>query len=513
MAVYITRQPESVRAASGSPAQFTVEADGVSSYAWQYSADGGASWSGISGWSGTTGESTKTLKIDPAGSWHAERVYRCLLKDASGNQATTDVVGITLTAKCVILRQPADVVAAVGDTVTFTVEAEMASYYAWQYSRDGGASWVRMKAEGQGGTNYQSTSSLTVTVTEENRRDLYRCELRDSSWTAAYTNVVEVMNEVKRAFAYTGEAVEFTIPVSGIYRLTAVGANGANQPGTQTPATYGGRTIGYKAFKRGDKVYVCCGQAGAFDGRAAYNGGGAGIVPTGGVWNTPSGSGGGATHMATADGTLANLTQAQVLIVAGGSGGSSSGPGGVSGYNVYKNAGGSGGGESGGGGGFHPGLGGSAAQPGTREGGYGFGRGQSALTYGIYEEDALCAGAGGGGFFGGFAGNSGAGGGAGGSGYIGGVPQITYKGVTYPPGTENNYNAEGTDGYAIIELVVKTTLPVTFNGTVLEAITFDGVEIAGLIVDGARLFVEQMKRRMTAWCTSMKMARRWTALT
>lgn len=513
MAVYITRQPESVRAPSGSEVRFTVEAEGVSNYAWQYSADGGASWSGISGWSGTTGESTKTLTIDPAGSWHADRVYRCLLKDASGNPATTDVVGVTLTARCVILRQPADVVASVGDTVTFTAEAESCSYYAWQYSRDGGASWVRLKAEGQGGTNYMSTSSLTVTVTEENRRDLYRCELRDSSWTAAYTNVVEVMSEVKRAFAYTGEVVEFTVPVSGIYKLTVVGANGANQEGTQTPPEHGGRAVGYKEFKRGDKIYVCCGQAGAFDGRAAYNGGGAGIVPTGGRWNTPSGSGGGATHMAKVPGMLANVDREQVLIVAGGSGGSSSGPGGIGGYNVYKVAGGSGGGESGEAGGFHPGLAGTQAQPGTQDGGYGFGRGQSATVYEIFEEDALCAGAGGGGFYGGYAGNSGAGAGAGGSGYIGGVPQIAYKGVTYPPATENNYNAEGTDGYAIIELVVKTTLPVTFNGTVLEAITFNGVEIAGLIVDGARLFVEQMKRRMTAWCTSMKMARCWTALT
>ena len=511
MAVYITRQPESVRAPSGSAVRFTVEAEGVSSYAWQYSADGGASWSGISGWSGTTGESTKTLTIDPAGSWHADRVYRCLLKDASGNPATTDVVGITLTARCVILRQPADVVASVGDTVTFTAEAESCSYYAWQYSRDGGASWVRLKAEGQGGTNYLGASSLTVTVTQENRRDLYRCELRDSSWTAAHTNIVEVMSEVKRAFAYTGEVVEFTVPVSGIYKLTVVGANGGAHGILAATRAYGGRSVGYKEFKRGDKVYVCCGQAGGLDGRAAYNGGGAGIVPTIGQesWRNPSGSGGGATHMATAGGTLVNLTDDQVLIVAGGSGGDSAGG---STFGDYYTSGGSGGGMSGGRGG-HFGGNGTNAEPGTQNSGYAKGAGQSATWAAEWDGNPMVTGGGGGGYFGGYAGNGAGGAGAGGSGYIGGVPQIAYKGVTYPPATENNYNAEGTDGYAIIELVVKTTLPVTFNGTVLEAITFNGVEIAGLIVDGARLFVEQMKRRMTAWCTSMKTARCWTALT
>lgn len=511
MAVYITRQPESIRIPNGGAARFTVEAEGASSYAWQYSADGGASWAAISGWSGTTGQNTATLTIDPAGSWHEERVYRCLIKDASGNQATTDVVGITLTARCVILRQPADVVASVGDTVTFTVEAENCSYYAWQHSVDGGASWVSIKAEGAGGESYSPSSSVTVTVTQENRSDQYRCELRDSSWTAAYTNAVEVMSEVKRAFAYTGEVVSFTIPVSGIYRLTVVGANGGARDNLSTARAYGGRSVGCREFKRGDVIYVCCGQAGGFEGRAAYNGGGAGIVPTFGAesWRVPSGSGGGATHIATASGTLANLTDDQVLIVAGGSGGDSAGG---STYHMYAVSGGAGGGISGVKG-SHYGGNGTTAEPGTQESGFAKGAGQSASWTAEWERNPIVTGGGGGGYWGGYAGNGAGAAGAGGSGYIGGVPEIAYKGVTYTPTTEQNYNTEGTDGYAVIELVVKTTLPVTFNGTVLEAIKFNGVEVAGLIVDGVRLFFRSMKRRIAAWCTSMKPARCWAAST
>ena len=505
MTVYITRQPENVKIRMNTAATFTVEATGVNSYTWQISGNG-ESWNSIAGYDGVSGANTGTLTINPAGSWHASQMYRCLLKDASGGQVTTDVVGIVIISRVVITKQPVDVVAPVGEKVAFTVEAENATYYKWYYSTDGGVSWHASAGAGN------ETKTLTITVREAEYGVLYRCELRDSSWAAAYTNMVGVMRDVRRAFAYTGEDVEFTVPVSGIYRLTVVGANGAH--GTLSTTAYGGRSVGYKEFKRGDKVYVCCGQAGGYEGKPAYNGGGAGIVPNVGNtnWRTPSGSGGGATHIATTPGTLVNVADEDILIVAGGSGGDSAG--GVLGN--YYTSGGAGGGVSGAKGGHYGGSGTNAA-PGTQNSGYAKGAGQSAWWSELWTGDAadspMVTGGGGGGYWGGYAGNGAGGSGAGGSGYIGGVPQIAYKGVTYQPATENNYNAEGTDGYAIIELVVKTTLPVTYNGTVLEAITFDGVEIAGLIVDGARLFAQQMKRRMTAWCTSMKVARCWTALT
>ncbi|MBQ7885491.1 MAG: hypothetical protein IJ313_01205 [Clostridia bacterium] len=314
-------------------------------------------------------------------------------------------------------------------------------------------------------------------------------------------------------FAYTGSIQTFTVPVSGIYKLTVVGANGAYYL-YDTP--HGGRSVGYKELKKGDVLYVCCGQAGAFDGKAAYNGGGAGIVPTGGNhnWRNPSGSGGGATHIALVTGTLAEIgedNQDKVLIVAGGAGGES-GHTGSGAFGTYDSEGGSGGGNSGGKGGTNNGTF-TPAVPGTQTSGYGFGQGQKATVSVVWDEDNLCAGAGGGGLWGGYAGTNHASGGAGGSGYIGGVPSIVYKGTTYTPSTENNYNTAGTNGYATIELVVKTTLPVIFNGTTLESIIFNGIEITGLIVDGTQLFFERLKRRIAAWFTSTKTALYWKALT
>lgn len=285
-------------------------------------------------------------------------------------------------------------------------------------------------------------------------------------------------------FDYTGGVQTYTIPYTGIYHLMVVGANGAH--GALATTAYGGCAAGYKEFKKGTTLYICCGQAGGYEGKAAYNGGGAGIVPTIGVssWRYPSGSGGGATHIAMASGTLANVSDDDILIVAGGSGGDCA----SGNYEMYYTSGGSGGGTSGGKGG-HYGGNGTNANPGTQNSGYAKGTGQKATFCEAWELGPVAAGGGGGGYWGGYAGNGAGGSGAGGSGYIGGVPaSLTYKGKTYKAAMSNSYNSDGTNGYALIDLIAKTTLPVTFNGTTLEAIIFNGTEAESLIYNGTTLY-------------------------
>lgn len=308
-----------------------------------------------------------------------------------------------------------------------------------------------------------------------------------------------------QSFAYTGNIQTLTVPVTGIYKLAVVGANGAHN---LTSMPKGGYSVGYKEFKKGTVLYIGVGQAGAFDGKAAYNGGGAGIKPTGYVWNNPSGSGGGATHIAIADGTLEVLRvsdDSQILIVAGGGGGESGHPGsGIAG--VHYSNGGYGGGTSGGQGGTSNGNPNWYTNPGTQTGGGGKGYGAKATNVGSVADgtDAIAAGGGGGGYWGGYAGVAAQSGGSGGSGYIDGVPaSLTYKGMTYTAFTQGNYNTQG-NGRASIELIAKTTLPVTFDGTTLESIVFNGTEITSLIFDGTKLFFEHLKRRFAAWYTSMK---------
>lgn len=187
----ILQQPMNAQTKMNGTVQFTVRAMGARAYNWQISADG-ISWSNINGYSGVTGAYTNTLTINSAGSWHAARMYRCLLTDAFNEQIATNVVGITILANCVITEQPTDVVGHIGERIKFSVRADDTTYYEWQYSSDGGTTWTKISSTGNG-SDYTPGYSVSVEVDDASFSRLYRCELRDTAWRAAYTNTVRIL--------------------------------------------------------------------------------------------------------------------------------------------------------------------------------------------------------------------------------------------------------------------------------------------------------------------------------
>lgn len=258
-----------------------------------------------------------------------------------------------------------------------------------------------------------------------------------------------------KTFSYTGGMQSFTVDTKGIYKLEVWGAGGDR--------TKGGYSTGYKEFNIGTTLYICVGQmSNEWAGGNRYNGGrdnSSGSNP--GHWYgcTP---GAGCTHIATASGELATLSNNRnsVLIVAGGGAGDK-------GSGVGGNGGGTSGGSS------------ASAAGGTQTTGAGFGYGGAS---------DVSHGGGGAGWYGGYA-SSGDHGGGGGSGYIGGVPSFTKGGVTYAPSTTTGGgSASGVNGSAKITFVAKSELPVIFNGTTLEKIVFNGTEIKSLIYNGTKIF-------------------------
>ena len=210
------------------------------------------------------------------------------------------------------------------------------------------------------------------------------------------------------AFGYTGGIQAWTAPVAGTYRLEAWGASGGACGGA---GGRGGYAAGNVQLSKGAVLYVAVGGAGSdaplrpsstTTTAGGYNGGGAGIseVSIGDMRYYCNAPGGGATHIGTRNGTLAQYGSAAGLYLAAGGGG-----GGGYDYDFGTTAsfaGGAGGGASGGKG-AHDVYGGGG---GTQSSGYGFGAGGTR--------------GGGGGYYGGY-GTSYYGGGGGGSGYTGGV--------------------------------------------------------------------------------------------
>lgn len=275
-------------------------------------------------------------------------------------------------------------------------------------------------------------------------------------------------------FNYTGGMQTLVIPSNGLYKLEVWGAQGG--AGHVTPndewsgskyvqygtVAKGGYSNGYKYFEKGQTVYVCVGGAGGYGKNlGGYNGGGNGWSYDsydedddyrGPAWN---GHGGGATHMALVTGTLSAIGKANFgaygLLVAGGSGG-----GGVShAYSTFSS--GSGGGLNGANtSGDFPTIYGGTQTSGGSYGGS-FGKGGSSGAWG--------GAGGGGGYYGGGAGGNYNGGepGGGGSGWIGGVPTITFKGVTYSPSTTNGQRSG--HGMARITFVKKGDEPIKKGST------------------------------------------------
>ncbi len=245
----------------------------------------------------------------------------------------------------------------------------------------------------------------------------------DTTLYAQYKNVVW-------NFGYTGGEQTFTLPYSKYVRYELWGAEGGKTDSALVGG-YGGYARGFASLNINTVVNIVNGEAGSTEDRYTYNGGGR----TGANASAPTGSGGGATHVAFGSGVLADFVDHKddVLIVAGAGGGSTA-------NNTGLKTGGSGGGFQGGlGAGTRFGgrggtqtaggkLGNVGALVDNRYGGFGLGGNSEAPT------TSFRGGGGGAGWYGGagggFAGDAASnGGGGGGSGYVASVNIV--DGVMY----------------------------------------------------------------------------------
>ena len=159
----VTVQPQSVTAAEGETAIFTVEAVGTDlSYQWQYKTPTG-SWKNAT----ATGNKTDTLTV-PATMSRSGYQYRCKVSNSLGQDLSQPAL-LTVASAPVITVQPQSVTALESSTAVFTVAAVGSDLsYQWQYKTPTG-SWKNATAEGN------KTDTLTVPVTMSRNGYSYRC--------------------------------------------------------------------------------------------------------------------------------------------------------------------------------------------------------------------------------------------------------------------------------------------------------------------------------------------------
>ena len=245
----------------------------------------------------------------------------------------------------------------------------------------------------------------------------------------------------------------FIAPTNTEYILECWGGGSnvaVNYSGTIFPGVNGGYSKGKMVMSNNQTIYMVVGGGGASNngllgGNGGYNGGGNGAK---GSKYAGGAGGGGATHIANKSCLLKDLSTNDLIIVAGGAGGTA----------VNGRSNGYGGGQNGGStttAGNPHNIGSISLAGASQAKGYSFGQGQNApeKTAGGAWGDEGCGG-GGGGLYGGYAylgnGPGSCCAGSGGSGYVGNInikDGITKQNVESPSG---NYN-----GYASVSWILK----------------------------------------------------------
>ena len=217
----VTELTYSVTAVEGVTAEFRVEAEGASSYRWQYFSNKYDKWVNVS-LSNTdyTGADADTMTV-LATKARDGMVYRCVVKNAFGS-AYTDGAVLTVVSVPRIALDPSSKVSAVGNTVSFGVKAEGRQLvYRWQYYSQKNEKWVNVSSAN---TDYSGvgTNRLTVFATAARDGMRYRCRVRNAAGTV-YSLVAKLTVAVEPAItsnpasktAKAGDTVSFGVKATG----------------------------------------------------------------------------------------------------------------------------------------------------------------------------------------------------------------------------------------------------------------------------------------------------------
>ena len=158
----ILTQPEAVITAAGNAIQFSVETNlPETDYQWQYSKDGGSSWIN----SPSPGNKTATVTVNTNSSMDG-RLYRCQI---TLDDTVLITNAVTLTIKR-ITTQPTAQTVIQGEAAEFSVDINVQdASYQWQYSKDGGSTWVNSPSSGN------KSKKVHVNTNAGLNGRLYRC--------------------------------------------------------------------------------------------------------------------------------------------------------------------------------------------------------------------------------------------------------------------------------------------------------------------------------------------------
>jgi hypothetical protein len=169
----ITVQPEDQTVPARGMPTFSIEATGATSYQWQISYDGGATWTDM------RNMTTNILMLEDIDSRESGSMYRCMATNAAGS-TVSDTATLTVTVTPVITSNFSSKMVNIGGTVTFAITATGATSYQWQFYDNNTRRWINL-INIKGIVSGATTNTLTLSNVKVSMDGLYRCVASNAS--------------------------------------------------------------------------------------------------------------------------------------------------------------------------------------------------------------------------------------------------------------------------------------------------------------------------------------------
>ena len=184
--ITIVTQPADIIAEIGKTGTATVvaESDAELSYQW-YFRRGSSAWQP----SGFTGNKTDTIKV-PVTAARIGQQYKCVITTDDGGEVETNAVTVydRVPAGIMIVTEPTDIRARLGQTGTATVEAVSDAELSYQwYFRKGDSAWQTSGFDGN------KTATITVPVASARIGQQYKCVITNADGIKVETVAVTVL--------------------------------------------------------------------------------------------------------------------------------------------------------------------------------------------------------------------------------------------------------------------------------------------------------------------------------
>ena len=208
----ITTQPTDQHNKLNDTATFAVVAEGAVSYQWQRIKKGATTWSNISG----ATAASYSVKVSDS----TVIPYRCVVKDAEGNELITNEVTIILPDPLVtVMNTPGNLHVIKNTSISFTVELDSEEGVTYQWQRFKGGSWRNV--------SYQGNKTKTVTFDAASWAQYpFRCEITDANGTKIYAEtytytlyeppiVPNINSQPKDVYLVSGGTATFSVVAQG----------------------------------------------------------------------------------------------------------------------------------------------------------------------------------------------------------------------------------------------------------------------------------------------------------